>query len=407
MVQLVFAPSIQVIDSNGAPYSGAKLYTYVTTTSTPLTVYQDSAFGTPHDFPVVADTSGRFAPIYTNKSILKVVIKTSAGVTIQSIDPVTFSIGAGIDDSATTVVMMTTATTSLTLGIANQNFTIQHVDNDRTMVIAGGTSGLGGRTTYYGQSHATQANDIEHRGSAGTAVYQWDDSATRHIFQAGGTGMVLVGQSSTDTPGSSNNTAGISLNGSATGRGYFSCATVPGVFNVTSDATLLSLNSGGTSQGAISVAGATVTYGAFFGSHWSQLADGSRPDIPRGTIVESIDQMCEWPGEGPEERLPRFKISDMPGSKAVYGVFAWWDYPDDAFITNDAYIGSLGAFVIRVAPDELIRRGDYIESAGNGCGRVQDDDILRASTVAKITSAFPVETYPDGSRLYPCTLHCG
>jgi hypothetical protein len=45
--------------------------------------------------------------------------------------------------------------------------------------------------------------------------------------------------------------------------------------------------------------------------------------------------------------------------------------------------------------------------AGNGCGRVQADDIFRGCTVGKVTSTHVIETYPDGSYLAPCTLHCG
>lgn len=224
-----------------------------------------------------------------------------------------------------------------------------------------------------------------------------DFSSGTYRFQASGT----------STPGSGNNSSGVVID--SAGTIYASRGGNSAVFNRTADGNLVNFNSAGTNQGIISISGATTTYGAFFGSHWSQTADGSKPDILRGTICESIDEMCEWPGEGPEERLPRFKVSDKAGSRAVYGVFAWWEIWDGEgeAPTNDAFIGSLGAFVIRIAPGVDVQRGDYIESDGTGCGRVQKDDILRASTVAKITSALPIETYADGSRLFPCTLHCG
>lgn len=225
-------------------------------------------------------------------------------------------------------------------------------------------------------------------------------------------GVFRIGQTTTDTPGAGNNTVGSALGNG--GSANFSTAAGSGVLvNKTADSTLMTFASGGTAQGTISVAGATVTYGAFFGSHWSQLADGSRPDILRGTICESIDEMCGWPGEGGEDRLPRFKVSDVAGSKSVYGIFAWWDQDHDedgnriVSPTNDAFIGSLGAGWIRIAKGVTAQRGDYIESNGDGCGRVQADDILRSSTVGKVTSITVVETYPDGSYLVPCTLHCG
>lgn len=188
----------------------------------------------------------------------------------------------------------------------------------------------------------------------------------------------------------------------------------------TGDGELVAFFSAGSFIGNITCAGGVVSYNAFSGSHWSQLKDQSRQEILRGTIVETIDEMCSWAGEEPEfeEHLPKFKISDKVGSRRVYGVFMDWMHKTKAggwgvteeFIENDAVITSLGACLIRldasVSLDEL-SDGPLIESAGNGCGRVQADDLFRASTVAKVTASVIIETYPDGSYLVPCTLHCG
>lgn len=54
-----------------------------------------------------------------------------------------------------------------------------------------------------------------------------------------------------------------------------------------------------------------------------------------------------------------------------------------------------------------VQIGDLIESAGDGTGRVQKGDTMRAKTVAKVTSTHVIETYPDGSYTVPATLHCG
>lgn len=169
------------------------------------------------------------------------------------------------------------------------------------------------------------------------------------------------------------------------------------------DGTLVQLRQANATEGSISVSGATVSYNAFMGSHWSQLIDQTKPVILRGTVCESIDELCVWPDEG-NDRLPKFKISDTPGSKAVYGVFFAWDNEDNH---NDAYIAGLGAGWVRIAPGVAVTRGDYLESNGDGCARVQSDDVFRASTIAKVSSATVIETYPDGSYLVPCTLHCG
>lgn len=172
----------------------------------------------------------------------------------------------------------------------------------------------------------------------------------------------------------------------------------------TSDGTIVNFRQDGTIEGAVTVAGTTLTYATFCGSHLSQLHDNSTLDLKRGTIVETIDAMCDWPGEE-NDQLPRFKVSDLAGSPRVYGVFLAWDTDDKD--NNDAMIASLGAYLLRIAPGEVVQGGDLIESNGDGCGRAQADDIIRSRTVGKVTSSTVVETYPDGSYLVPCVLYCG
>ena len=85
---LLFNPFIQVVNANGKPYAGAKLYTYQSGTSTLLATYTDAALTTPHANPVVADANGTFPPIYLQKQSYKLILKTSADVTIDESDPV-------------------------------------------------------------------------------------------------------------------------------------------------------------------------------------------------------------------------------------------------------------------------------------------------------------------------------
>ena len=108
------------------------------------------------------------------------------------------------------------------------------------------------------------------------------------------------------------------------------------------------------------------------------------------------------------ERLPMCKISDTEDSKAVYGVFMAWDDDDDGTTSvNDMYVASLGDFIVRLHKDETVAIGDYLQSKGDGTAKKQADDILRASTVGKVTSTEKTHTYDDGSYCVPCTLHCG
>lgn len=192
----------------------------------------------------------------------------------------------------------------------------------------------------------------------------------------------------------------------STGAGIFSADSSNAVSfsrNV-NDGVIVNLSQDGTVEGQISVSGTTIAYGTFCGAHLSQLSDLGILDIPRGTIVETLDDMCSWPGEG-NDQLAKFKVSDTPGSASVYGVFMDWDAAD--MDSNDALIASLGAYLIRIDAGVTVQGGDLIESAGNGCGRVQDDDIIRSRTVGKVTSKTVIETYPDGSYLVPCVLYCG
>ena len=212
------------------------------------------------------------------------------------------------------------------------------------------------------------------------------------------------------------------------------------------DGTLVSLRQADSEEGTISVSGGTVSYNAFAGSHWSRLADNSKPTILRGTVMESISTLMDWYqveytkdskkftkyigalpngksvgdshtvtvngveetgviSKEDNERLPMCKISDTEDSKAVYGVFMDWDGDDDTI--NDMYVTALGAFVVRIHKDETVAIGDYLQSKGDGTAKKQADDILRASTIAKVTSTEKTHTYSDGSYCVPCTLHCG
>ena len=228
----------------------------------------------------------------------------------------------------------------------------------------------------------------------------------------------------------------------------------------TSDGNLVILMQANSTEGTISVSGSTVSYNSFCGSHWSRLADNSKPTILRGTVMESIGTMMTWyqavadvaeatdsegnvtpahqvkesinlpngksvgdtvtfTSEGKEytgkyvkednEQLPMCKISDTENSKAVYGVFMAWDDADDGLDgdINDMYVAGLGAFLIRIHKDETVAIGDYLQSKGDGTAKKQADDILRASTIAKVTSTEKIYTYDDGSYCVPCTLHCG
>jgi hypothetical protein len=83
-VALTNYPKFKAFDSQGNLLSGGLLYTYDAGTSTPKAAYTDKDYLTPHSNPIVLDSNGE-AVIYTNGSY-KLVLKTSAGVTLWTMD---------------------------------------------------------------------------------------------------------------------------------------------------------------------------------------------------------------------------------------------------------------------------------------------------------------------------------
>lgn len=81
-------PKIQVLDGNGDPYAGAKMYFYQSGTTTALDTFSDTALTVANANPVVADADGRFGDIFLQAQDYNVVLKDSNDVTIWSADPV-------------------------------------------------------------------------------------------------------------------------------------------------------------------------------------------------------------------------------------------------------------------------------------------------------------------------------
>ena len=118
----------QFFTDTGTVLSGGLLYTYAAGTTTSATTYQDSAGLVPSANPIVLDSAGRVSGEVwlTSGTAYKLVLKTSAGVTIWTMDnllgindatavawaaitgkPTTIS-GYGITDGLTTTVAATT-----------------------------------------------------------------------------------------------------------------------------------------------------------------------------------------------------------------------------------------------------------------------------------------------------------
>lgn len=110
----------RAIDANGLAMSGAKLYFYLTGTTTPTNTYTSSTLGTPNANPLVSDSGGLFAVAYLNPAITyRVMLKTSGGSTILDVDP--FTVAANIAAGQVTGAMLASGAVNTELGYTAAN----------------------------------------------------------------------------------------------------------------------------------------------------------------------------------------------------------------------------------------------------------------------------------------------
>ena len=306
------------------------------------------------------------------------------------------NVGINIDDpNAKLAIKGTTGTTSSSTypgtvqinekGITSPGFT-------GGLEFCGSDTGAGYGSKLLGYDDGSLEVLVRASSATWTAAGRWDNA-----------GRWLIGGTNTNPVG--NNVAGIIFDPGSSSVGISRMGNVPFFINRgTNDGNLIEFYQAGALEGAISVAGATVTYGPFVGYHWSQLSDGTAPALEVGTVMESINELCAWDGES-EQRLPKAKVSDTIASPAVYGVFMRWD--TDWVATNDMAIASVGAYFCRVAAGTVLAIGDLLESAGNGYAQKQADDIIRTRTIGKVTALTQSHIAADGSFCIPTVLYCG
>lgn len=81
-------PKIQAFDSNGDPLVGGKLYTYAAGTTTPATTWTTTVGNVANTNPVILDSRGECNVYLTAGTAYKFVLKTSADVTIWTVDQI-------------------------------------------------------------------------------------------------------------------------------------------------------------------------------------------------------------------------------------------------------------------------------------------------------------------------------
>jgi hypothetical protein len=364
------------------------------------------------------------------------------------------NVGVGQDTPSTKFEIKTLQTSDNGLTITADGTSYGYSPNIffRTKLTSGGVIGVSGRI---------QALLTENGGGA-LVFYTVNSSTNAERMRITTTGDLLIGKTA------DNNLAGIRLSGN--GQGYFvrdgsDCLALN---RLTNDGDLQDFYQDTIKEGSISVSGGTVSYNGFTGSHWSRFIDESKPDVLRGTVIETLDQMTDWYNlefevsttekdeEGNDvvktstQKKPyalkaneqegdvitynwntekkdeegndiieqvqativkevdvkhvMSKISDTVEAKNVYGVFSAWD--NDDLINNDFYVASVGSYVVRIKAGQVVAKGDLLQSNGDGTAKVQADDMIRASTFAKVLSNTVIETYEDGSFIVPCSLMC-
>jgi len=312
------------------------------------------------------------------------------------------------------------------------------VEDDSTagLTLLGGTSGA--CTLYFGDGDDNDIGSIsyDHGGNTLNFNVQGDDAmridGSRNIF--------ITKTSASDTASGNDFNPNGSIHNVLNAQGY-------NIFNRQSDdGTLIYFKQANSSEGSIAVSGSTVSYNGFTGTHWTRLADNSKPTILKGTVLESLDEMVDWynlefnDSKGEPQKITHLltgsqsagdkitydhngtdyeativkeadikhvksKVSDTSEAKNVYGVFSYWDFGDDDGI-NDIIVASVGTYVVRIHKDETVAKGDLLQSNGDGTAKKQSDDNVKSSSFAKVLSTTKIETYDDGSFIVPCSLNC-
>ncbi|WP_319532867.1 hypothetical protein [uncultured Cohaesibacter sp.] len=186
-----------------------------------------------------------------------------------------------------------------------------------------------------------------------------------------------------------------------------------------SDGAVAYINQAGSNEGQITVSGTTVSY---VGGHLARFFQfkGRKPKkIYKGTVMSNTDEMCSWTvkRKNPKnrkklievtednEQLNKLEVSAEAGDTNVAGLYVAEAFDKDG--PMDHLLAMTGDFVVRVQTGVHIARGDLLESAGDGTARPQTGDlagVVQSGTIAKITSATPTRTDPDGMIVYPCVV---
>lgn len=109
---LLTAVISQFLDNLGEELNGGKLYIYAGGTTTPITTWTDSTGATAQANPIILDSAGREpgGVWVTAGTAYKVVAKTSADVTLDTVDNIVVGEAAAAEDDEYEVILTYTGT---------------------------------------------------------------------------------------------------------------------------------------------------------------------------------------------------------------------------------------------------------------------------------------------------------
>jgi len=270
-----------------------------------------------------------------------------------------------------------------------------------SQIAFGYTTGTTNAAAYIGFVSTNQGSNGYGDLVFGTRAVNTDTQPTERA-RIDSSGNLLVGTTSLN----------FGLKGSAHYQTGLIEATVAGaacmnINRLTDDGILFGFYQASTLEGNISVSGTTVSYNGGHLARYAQTIEAKDESLKKGTVLSNLDEMNTYTdAEGnavDNEQLNKVKVSDVEGDANVAGVFVNWSHDEDHNV-DEINMAMTGDMIIRIAQGTTVARGDLLMSAGDGTAKPQNDDIVRAKTIAKVTSTHVTCTYEDGSYCVPCVL---